>query len=168
MPRIQRTNRVTPNMVRNEPFVLFGLVPKEVVAKDFSRVKDLLSVLQGCGTDAKGKIALAYDYDHDPREIQDILEIKEYNAEILSMCPHFMYYLVPDVQIVRPFLFTVVGAYTAGIDRTTRMARVAVADPEYCRAKIRELLLAAETYAAGMKDNINELRMAVRAVGLPM
>ena len=98
---------VTADDFRNEPFVLYEIVPEEIHRTDLTRIKQLMLVMKEAGYEAKNKlVATSFSgYDYDPREAYLIPDIRHYVAAITETHPEIFYFLSVEMHTIDIFLF---------------------------------------------------------------
>lgn len=168
MTTIHLTDTLTEEMVRNESLLLYGFPPAEVEARDYRRLDALISTLRAVGKAARGKMLILFPYDDDPRELYDIPEVNSFIAEIMTRCPHFFYFVAPDVEAIRPLALCLCGAYVMAVDSRNQNARVGIRDIAAAGTKLRGILAEAKDYARALRDTqrMADLESAMRNVGI--
>ena len=86
------------NDVKNSYIIFFSVSKRELLNKDYTRIKNNIKILDDAGKFAKGKMLLTFDgFDFDKREIYEIPEIREYVKNIWDKDKHIFYFLTTFV-----------------------------------------------------------------------
>lgn len=118
-PEIFGTETISADMIRRENLILYGIQKREVESADYTRVTHLFGELAKAGQQGRGKVGLAFAYDNDPRELYEIPEVVSYVKKIFELCPHLIYFLLPDQVTVKTFLFCLADAKISSITHGT-------------------------------------------------
>ena len=109
----QVTGDITDAQMSSGDIIVFTISKDEVQSKDFSRVDNLIMKWNKFKKKAAHRFMIAFGYDDDSRDIWEIEEICEYAREIFKRCPHFLYFLIPDLaNAIAPILYSIIGVET--------------------------------------------------------
>ncbi|MEL7608128.1 MAG: hypothetical protein AAGU74_01320 [Bacillota bacterium] len=148
-PRIVKTGLVSAEMLRQEELFLFQVQKTEAESGDYVRIDQLIGELNKAKKHGRSKVGLAFGYDDDPRELIEIPEVCQYVTQIFSTCPHLLYFLLPDPDAIRTFVFCMIGARVTGRSGGTAHLE---ANEDAFNAKVKELADAVVSYGARIGD----------------
>ena len=110
-----QTHKITRDMFDGHSLVAYQVQKKEAAKSDYTRYDELVSVLNEAGTAARASVGIAFAYDDDRRELLQIPEVVAYVKGMFERCPHLLYYLMPDINAIRVYVFCLAGAKVASI-----------------------------------------------------
>jgi hypothetical protein len=84
----------TVDQIIHSELIMFTINKDDIVSKNYTRVNELHKLLLKARTKGKEKVLMLFGgYDHDPREIYLIDEIKTYVRELIKSKPDLFYWL---------------------------------------------------------------------------
>lgn len=86
-------DNVTMEQVLNG-IIYFSIPRTDVLNMSFKRIDKAIKVLRDCRHRARGKMILTFSgYEYTPKEIFEIIEIRDYVKELLNRYPYLFYFL---------------------------------------------------------------------------
>ena len=162
LPKIITTGLVSADMIRREPMFLFQIQKAEVEAGNYDRIGQLIGELNKARRHGRSKVGLPFAYDDDPRELFEIHEVCQYVERIFEICPHMLYFLLPDPDAIRCFIWCMLDAKI--VSRTARRIQTDVSKDAF-GGKIKELSDSVVAYGAKVGD-LQGARMHLAEIGL--
>lgn len=156
---------ITKDIIDTDVLILMQISKAEVRQCDHKRIDDALALL--CEAKEYGRLALAFDYDDDPRELFEIPEVCLYICEIILEHIDLFAYIAPSFETFHPLVLPYVGAQIIG--KFNGKAQVGISDIDGARKKIQKLLNdASTTILAGKQDfrAVHDLDKAMHSIGI--
>lgn len=148
-PRFSPAIQITAEMLASDDLFLYQIQKDEAARSDFVRIDSLFKELKKAGNNAFCKVCIAFDYDDDPRELCEIPEVVSYIKGMFDLCPHLVYFLLPDQATLRTYIFCLADAKIKS--RSEGMAHMDV-DKNKFLAKIQEIERNTKAYATSIGD----------------